>query len=277
MYRIYSKTKRMPNEEEQGESRVRENRTHGLVDEVEPISCNSLMIRGFTLIELLVVIAIIAILASMLLPALNAAREKAKSIACLNNMKQVGTGGLLMYADDYNGWSMGSSYNYFGCKTEKAIWVVPLCCGPQSWFTEQKTLKYLNWTYAVKTAASGIFKCPSEPNPLTANNPAINFGMNTRLCYSPTPVGMASWGKDTTRGLIKIYSPKSPSSLLYLADSILNEYSLGNGGSPQPSRRHSNATNVFFMDGHAQLLKAADLPWGGGTVDTLYPWSGNPK
>ena len=54
MYRIYSKTKRMLNEEEQGESRVRENRTHGLVDEAEPISRNSLMLRGFTLIELLV-------------------------------------------------------------------------------------------------------------------------------------------------------------------------------------------------------------------------------
>ncbi len=122
--------------------------------------------QTFTLIELLVVIAIIAILASMLLPALNRARSTAKKIKCVNNLKQVGLG-LAQYASDYK---------YFPPGKFKTA---------ESWnqqFWHHKVRPYLgdmrvpnNWTNTYEYMRSGSLFCPET---LVKGNDTLSYAMN---------------------------------------------------------------------------------------------------
>lgn len=180
-------------------------------------------LETFTLIELLVVIAIIAILASLLLPALKTVNEKARQISCAGNLRQI-EGCLRMYSDDYDeylpamGIPIGSKYLHWYKAITPYFGNYELTTGSE--YTKVKS-----------------FRCPSDPERLCA------FGINA-IVYS----------NDSSK-YIKFSALRPYSSKALLGDTLNDD--------PDRLRyyqniayRHNGFCNIIFADGHVDPRKS---------------------
>lgn len=171
----------------------------------------------FTLIELLVVIAIIAILAAMLLPALNKARNSARKTSCANNLKSIGTV-ICFYNNDFNG-CYPLAYNYLD--------------GTERWEKTVCKLGYLNMknynnVYANPTVNDSIFICYTDY--AIIDNKYLNYG-GYRGSYGPNINIIVQSTAGSPIKNYKMTKIKRPSITLVLGESAVNRNPYASRGS----------------------------------------------